>query len=543
MNAKLLSLILAFLAAILLGACATATPQGQMPQVIIATQIVTQEVIAREEISVPAERVAAATAAPAQVYQPPVAVAPQPTAAPAFPETIPTPATNEFQDYGVNPYVDSNYDHLSTFSLDVDTASYSVMRSYVNDGNLPPMDAVRVEEFVNYFNQDYPSPEGVVFGIYADGAPSPFTYDGSYILRVGVQGYRVPEYARKPVVLTFVIDVSGSMEMDGRLELVKQTLQLLVDRLRPDDSVAIVAYSTEARVVLYPVAGNDRNTILNAIYTLQPEASTNAEAGIRLGYQLAMQAYRSGATNRVILCSDGVANVGNTSSDVILSEVRGYVEEGINLTTIGVGMGNFNDVLLEQLADNGDGNYAYVDTLDEARKVMVDDLVSTLQVIAYDAKVQVDFNPEVVARYRLIGYENRAVADQDFRNDTVDAGEIGAGHNATALYAVQFYPNAQGRIATVQLRWQDAETREIREINGNFNTWDLAPSFESASPRYQLSVVVAQFAEVLRRSPYAAETALSLLAEHAHRLSGLLPEDADVAEFANLVSRAAQIRR
>jgi Ca-activated chloride channel family protein len=361
-------------------------------------------------------------------------------------------------------------------------------------------------------------------------------------LRFGIQGYEVPEYARKPASLTFVIDVSGSMGQENRLGLVKQSLQMLVDRLRPDDTVAIVVYGSQARVVLYPTSGEDRNTILNTIYSLRTEGSTNAEAGLRLGYQMAMNAFRPDAINRVILCSDGVANVGQTGPDAILHTIRGYVEEGITLTSVGFGMGNFNDVLMEQLADNGNGNYAYVDDLDEAQKLFVEDLTSTLQVIALDAKVQVDFNPDVVAYYRLIGYENRDVADQDFRNDTVDAGEIGAGHSATALYAVMFRPNASGRIATVQLRWEDPDTHQVTEINGNFNTWDLAQSFELADPRYQLAVVVAQYAEMLRHSPWAAETYASQLVEHAYRISSLLWDDTEVTEFASLVSRASQIR-
>lgn len=196
---------------------------------------------------------------------------------------------------------------------------------------------------------------------------------------------------------------------------------------------------------------------------------------------------------------------------------------------------------MERLANDGNGNYAYVDSLDAAEKLFVEDLTATLQVIALDAKVQVDFNPEVVAYYRLIGYENRDVADQDFRNDAVDAGEIGAGHSATALYAVTFRPNADGRIATVQLRWEDPDTHQVTEINGNFNTWDLAASFEDASPRYQLAVIVAQYADVLRHSPWAAGTSASQLVDHAYRVSSLLWDDTEVTEFASLVSRASQI--
>ena len=198
--------------------------------------------------------------------------------------------------------------------------------------------------------------------------------------------------------------------------------------------------------------------------------------------------------------------------------------------------------MMETLADNGNGNYAYVDDIDEARKLFVEDLTSTLQVIALDAKVQVDFNPDMVAYYRLIGYENRGVADQDFRNDTVDAGEIGAGHSATALYAVMFRPNTDGRIATVQLRWEDPDSHQVTEINGNFNTWDLADSFEEASPRYQLAVIVAQYADVLRHSAWAAGTSSQQLVNHAYRLSSILWDDTDVTEFASLVSRASQIR-
>ena len=542
MNAKRFTPLIFFALCILLtaSACAAKSKTTVKPVATqaIAVQKPVQQQVVKETQIVGKEVEKVVVVQPAQGALPTNAA--QPT---QIPGSIPTPVDNYFQDYGVNPFIETSRDHLSTFAIDVDTASYSVMRRYLNDGNLPPMDAVRVEEFVNYFEQEYPTPDNVAFGVYADGAPSPFHEDGTYILRFGVQGYRVPEEDRKPLVLTFVIDVSGSMADEGRLELVKQSLVLLVDRLGPDDSVGIVAYTTDAFTVLEPVSGNHRGEIKEAIYSLSPMNSTNADAGLRLGYKMAMKAYRAEATNRVILCSDGVANTGNIDPDVMLSEVHRYVEEGVTLTTIGVGMGHFNDVLLENLADKGNGNYAYIDTIDEAQKVLVDDLVSTMQVIALDAKIQVDFNPEVVARYRLIGYENRAVADQDFRDDSVDAGEIGAGHSVTALYAVQFKSGAEGRIATVQLRWKDPDTREVVEINGNFNTFDLIQNFESAPARYQLDIIVAQFAEVLRHSSWANRTPLSALVEYASTLPRLLPGDADVAEFASLVARAAEINR
>ncbi len=554
MNAKQIP-FLVLVIAISLNACQPAAAPNettQAPQAIIPEVRPDEKEAHTEEYIQPVEEADEIAVEPHPAYptsQPSIARQPNPTPiatmAARQPDIAPTtapPQNNYFEDYGVNPFVDTYEDHLSTFALDVDTASYSVARSYVNDGHLPPADAVRVEEFVNYFDMGYPTPPEVAFGIYADGAPTPFYRDGSYILRFGVQGYEVPEYARKPASLTFVIDISGSMDLENRLGLVKQALQMLVERLRPDDTVAIVVYGSQARIALYPTRGNDQDTILSAIYGLRTEGATNAEAGLQLGYQLAWQAYRPEATNRVILCSDGVANVGNTGPDAILETIRHYVETGITMTSVGFGMGNFNDVLMEQLADNGDGNYAYVDTLEEAEKLFVEDMTSTLQTIALDAKIQVDFNPEVVAYYRLIGYENRDIADQDFRNDSVDAGEIGAGHSATALYAVILHPEAQGRIATVQLRWEDPDTHQVTEINGNYNTWDVVSNFENASPHFQLAVVVAQYAEILRESPWAGDTTIYQLVDHAYRISSLLWDDPEIGEFADLVSRASQIK-
>ena len=308
---------------------------------------------------------------------------------------------------GVNPFIDTEDDHLSTFALDVDTGSYTIARRYVTDGNLPPEDAVRVEEFVNYFDQDcaYP-PEGQAFAIHVDGASFPFAETERYrMIRIGIQGYAVPAEERKDVSLTFVIDVSGSMDMENRLELVKRSLELLVEQLRPTDAVGIVVYGSEARVVLEPTSGAEKGAILEAIYALHPEGSTNAEAGLRLGYQQALSGFKPDGINRVILCSDGVANVGNTGAGSIWEAIKGYASEGVTLTTVGFGMGNYNDVLMEQLADNGDGFYAYVDTLKEAERLFVENLTSTLQVIAMDAKVQVDFNPEVVARPGDLGFD------------------------------------------------------------------------------------------------------------------------------------------
>ncbi len=475
----------------------------------------------------------------------PLFVMPYATKYPSQPEEYlfpQPPGDNYFQNYGVNSYEDPREDHLSTFALDVDTASYTVARRYVMENNLPPPDAVRVEEFVNFFEGGYPRPEDNSFAIYTDGALSPFDGQDTVIMRVGIQGYEIREKQRKPASLTFVIDVSGSMAMENRLGLVKRSLQMLVEQLRGEDSVSIVVYGSEARIILFPTSGAERGQILEAIYSLQPEGATNAEAGLQLGYQMAYEMYRQGSVNRVILCSDGVANVGNTGPEQILESIRGYAEGGITLTTVGFGMGNFNDVLMEQLADNGDGHYAYVDDLDEAHRLFVEDLTSTLQIIARDAKVQVDFNPEIVNRYRLIGYENRAVADSDFRNDYVDAGELGAGHSATALYALVLNPGAQGRVATVQLRWQDPESLHVQEINSNFNSWDVIQPFGQTNPYFQLAVVAAQYAELLRFSPWAEGTSIGQLIDYAARVAHELPGDPDISELMHLLERASRIQ-
>ncbi len=447
-----------------------------------------------------------------------------------------------FEDYGVNPSIDTEDDNLSTFALDVDTGSYTVMRNYIEDGNMPPPESVRVEEYVNFFAQGYANPPAhQAFGISVDGAPSPFTQTERYqMLRVGIQGYQVPEEDRKPASLTFVIDVSGSMDMDNRLGLVKRSLELLVEQLHSDDLVSIVVYGSDARVVLEPVSGFYKDEILSAIYRLQPEGATNAEAGIRLGYQMALRAYNPNGINRVILCSDGVANVGNTEATVILDEIRGHVQEGVTMTTIGFGMDNYNDTLMEQLADNGNGFYAYVDDMREAKRLFIDQITGTLQTIALDAKVQVDFNPDVVMRYRLVGFENRAVADEDFRDNKVDAGEIGAGHSVTALYEVKLYPEAFGEIATVYLRWEDPDLHTVSEISSEFFTSDLAREFEDADIYFQRAVVVAEYAEILKQSYWAEESTLGEVYREAERIAEWMPRENDMEEFLHLVRSALQ---
>jgi Ca-activated chloride channel family protein len=340
-------------------------------------------------------------------------------------------------------------------------------------------------------------------------------------------------------VLTFVVDTSGSMEMENRLGAVQNALSRLVDNLRPTDQVAIVAFGMQARVVLPATPASDRGAIQDAIYSLRPDGSTNAAEGLRLGYELASRAYRPGAINRVILCSDGVANTGLTGAEDILDEIRGYTLEGIDLATVGFGMGNYNDVLMERLADEGNGFYAYVDTPREAEKLFVENLTGTLQTVAMDAKVQVSFNPDVVSRYRLIGYENRALRDEDFRVDTVDAGEIGAGHDVTALYEVKLQEGASGELAAVTLRWEDPDTGQVAEMTEAIAVEKLAAEFEDTSAAFRLAVLTAAFAEVLRESYWVGERTLADLLPWLRSLEEF--EDPEVMEFIGLVQHAAAL--
>ena len=446
-----------------------------------------------------------------------------------------------FRHYGVNPFIDTEDDHLSTFAIDVDTASYTVARRFLDDGNLPDPDSVRVEEFVNFFDQGHDAPTDDAFAIHIEGAPSPFGSANHWLVRVGLQGREIYEEQRKDATLVFTIDISGSMAQGDRLGLVQQSLRLMVDELRSNDEVAIVTYGDRGSVLLEPTSGRNKGEILRAIDSLSPGGSTYVEDGLKVAYKLAVEEVEPGRITRVMVLSDGVGNVGNTGPDSILNQVRDYVEQGVTLTTVGFGMGNYNDVLMEQLANDGDGAYYYVDTLSEARRIFVDDLTGTLQYIAKDAKVQVDFNPDTVSRYRLLGYENRDVADEDFRDDTVDAGEIGAGHSVTSLYELKLREGADGALGTVYLRYEDANLDEVTEISQDLHISDLAFSFEEASARFQLAAVVAEFAEVLRGSYWAREGTLQAVADEARRLQQLMPAASDVAEFAGLVARAARL--
>ncbi|MCJ7728420.1 MAG: von Willebrand factor type A domain-containing protein, partial [Sedimentisphaerales bacterium] len=448
-----------------------------------------------------------------------------------------------FKNYGVNPFIDTEDDHLSTFAMDVDTASYTLVRGYLHDGHLPSNDAVRVEEFVNYFKYGYAAPQKDDFAVYAEASPWQFGTgrQNSYLLRLALKARQISDENRKPAILTFVIDVSGSMSREDRLGLVKKSLRLLIDKLRPDDKIGIAVYESRGRKVMDHKGLVDRDDILAAIDSLSPGGSTYAEEGIKIGYEMAERAFKRDCINRVILCTDGVANEGRTGADEILKVIKEKADKGITLSAIGFGMGNYNDVLLEQLGDKGNGHYAYVDTIAEAKRIFEENLTGTLQLIARDAKVQVDFNPDVVRSYRLIGYENRDVPDEKFRDDKYDGGEVGAGHSVTALYEIKLWPEKKGKIATTYVRYKNAETGAVTEFKSDFKTVQLNRSFDDSSKQFRLTATVAEFAEILRKSYWAKGATLEPVLQQAQTLAGEFKEDADVIELVDLISKAGRL--
>ncbi|MBJ2292267.1 VWA domain-containing protein [Pseudomonas sp. MF5691] len=342
----------------------------------------------------------------------------------------------QYQNLPDNPVHSVAETPVSTFSVDVDTGSYANVRRFLNQGQLPPEGAVRLEEMVNYFPYDYPLPsDGSPFGVTTEVAATPWN-PNTRLLRVGIKASERAVAELAPANLVFLVDVSGSMDRREGLPLVKSTLKLLVDQLRDQDRVSLVVYAGESRVVLKPTSGRDKANIRNAIEQLTAGGSTAGASGIELAYQMAREGFIDQGINRILLATDGDFNVGISDFDSLKQMAVDQRKSGVSLTTLGFGVDNYNEHLMEQLADAGDGNYAYIDNLREARKVLVEQLSSTLAVVARDVKLQVEFNPAQVSEYRLLGYENRALKREDFSNDKVDAGEIGAGHTVTALYEI-----------------------------------------------------------------------------------------------------------
>ncbi|MDO8697982.1 MAG: VWA domain-containing protein, partial [Pseudomonas sp.] len=342
----------------------------------------------------------------------------------------------QYQKLASNPVLAVAEQPVSTFSIDVDTGSYANVRRFLNDGSLPPKEAVRLEELVNYFPYNYPVAQGdSPFGVSTELAPSPW-HAGSQLLRVAIKASDLQVAELPPANLVFLVDVSGSMDRRDGLPLVQSTLKLLVEQLRPQDRVALVTYAGDAQVVLASTSGREKAKIRAAIDQLAAGGSTAGESGIQLAYQQAQLGLVSKGINRILLATDGDFNVGISDFDSLKQLAADKRKTGVSLTTLGFGTDNYNEQLMEQLADAGDGNYAYIDNLREARKVLVDQLASTLATVASDVKIQIEFNPAQVSEYRLLGYENRALKREDFSNDKIDAGEIGAGHTVTALYEI-----------------------------------------------------------------------------------------------------------
>lgn len=442
--------------------------------------------------------------------------------------------------YGTNPTVDTRVQPVSTFSIDVDTAAYAMTRAALGSGTLPPRGAVRVEEFVNSFRYHYPPPlAGVArpepFSVVAEAFPSP-NRRGYHVLVLGLKGRVIDEGVRPAANLVFVVDVSGSMEGE-RLQLVKDALALLVERLREDDAVSLVAYGSSAHVVLPPTSGADKARLRAALAGLRPEGSTNVQAGLLLGYEMARQRAGNGRVTRLILCSDGVANNGVTDADGIFATIDERAQRGMALTTVGVGMGGYNDVLMERLASKGQGRYVYVDRPAEARKAFVENLGGALVNIASDVKIQLELDVNGVERYRLIGFENRHLENHQFADDAVDAGEIGAGHEVTALYEVKLRPGAD-RIGWLRVRAKSPGAGESRMIEEELGARLVRHSMGEASGTSRLALVASSFAEKLRGSYWVRNLEWSAIEQQWRALPAELLRRDDVAELGALITRA-----
>jgi Ca-activated chloride channel family protein len=411
---------------------------------------------------------------------------------------------NTFVDAGMSGYQDPSDEPESTFALDVDNGSFRVAQALVAQGLQPPAESVRSEEWVNALPYDDPAPTETDLALRTETGMAPRLDDGTQEVRVAVTARELAAQDRPSVNLTLVVDRSGSMDIRSRLGLVKSSIALLAESLRPDDTVSVVAFDDTVDLILPPTSVAEGETILDSVDRLQPGGSTNLAAGLELGYEQARTAYRPGGVNVVVLCSDGVANVGITGPDSITATIAEQGQRGIHLVTVGYGMGNYNDHLMEQLADQGDGFYRYVDTYEEARHLYVDDLTSLLTPVADDARAQVEFDPELVSSYRLIGYDNRAMADESFEDLGVDAGELGAGHRASALYEVRLATGvAPGtQIGTARVRWLSAATRAMGVAESPVLAADPKAT---PSDSFALATAAADLAELVKLGGYDGE--------------------------------------
>lgn len=463
-------------------------------------------------------------------------------------------STETYHDEPENRVFSAASDPVSTFSIDVDTASYSNTRRMLNQGVLPPAEAIRIEEFVNYFDYQYPEANNDEHPFVIDSQISRSPWNKERLLmKIGIKASE-PEKDMEPVDknLVFLLDVSGSMNDGNKLPLVKRALMMLTKQLNESDSVAIVVYAGASGVVLEPTAGNDIFSIEQALEKLSAGGSTNGGQGIELAYKLAQKAFKKNGVNRVILATDGDFNVGTVDHDQLIDLIELKRTQGIELTTLGFGQGNYNDHLMEQLANRGNGNYAYIDSIHEARKVLVDQLDATLQSVAKDVKIQVEFNPTQVAEYRLIGYENRVLNQEDFNNDKVDAGEVGAGHSVTAFYEVVLHDgdrfNDELRYAALQVNQAITSQQELAFIKLRYKpigeTQSILMSeaiskgkikaFESQASDFQFASSVIAFAQLLKKSAYTQNISFQSVLTLANQNKGL-DDNGYRAEFVNLV--------
>jgi Ca-activated chloride channel family protein len=436
--------------------------------------------------------------------------------------------TEAYDHVAENDFIAVARDPMSTFSIDVDTASYSNVRRFLESGSLPPVDSVRVEELINYFDYAYPQPQGKdPFAVISEVADCPWA-PGNRLVHVGLQGKIIEDSKIPPRNLVFLLDVSGSMESPDKLPLVKQGMAMLVEQLRPEDHVSIVVYAGASGVVLEPTSGSDKRTILDSLDRLSAGGSTNGGQGIELAYKLAQSHFDAGAINRVILATDGDFNVGTTSQGDLVRLIEQKREHGVFLSVLGFGSGNLKDATMEQLADKGNGNYAYIDSLAEARKVLVEQAGATLVTIAKDVKIQIEWNPLEVESYRLIGYENRKLAHQDFDDDKKDAGEIGAGHTVTALYEVVPARGAGGEDGA-NLRYQSGRNTTAAAGSGElmhlklrfkrpmgadsklitFAVRDDERTLAQSSDDFRFAAAVAEFGMLLRDSQHRGKASFA----------------------------------
>jgi len=470
-------------------------------------------------VAMPLPEVASPQYAPAQALGA-TATRAMPFAPPPYAQDVNTERYEHLNDNAVHLVSEQP---VSTFSIDVDTGAYANVRRFLNAGQLPPQDAVRVEEMINYFDYDYapPSDRKTPFKVSTELANAPWNHD-ALLLKIGIKGFEVAAAERPAANLVFLIDVSGSMQTPDKLPLLKNAFRLLTDQLSERDRVAMVVYAGNTGVVLEPTSGKDKYKILAALDRLEAGGSTNGGAGIEQAYALARSMMIPNGINRVVLATDGDFNVGIVNFEALIDRAERERSSGIALTTLGFGTGNYNDQLLERLADAGNGNYAYVDNLSEARKVLVSELSSTLFTIAKDVKIQVEFNPAEVQEYRLIGYENRMLAREDFSNDKVDAGEIGAGHRVTALYEVipagkrghveplrygestgakAAKASTAGELAHVRLRYKQPSSDSSQLLEYPINV-KSAVTLAKASDDFRFAASVAAFGQLLRGGKY-----------------------------------------